>query len=148
MKQRGLVGHRVLAPVLLALLAGCSQTATIEDRPGATSAQAHADHQACHGKVTAQPHLYVPQQGTLVGSAGAGAIAGVASVIQEERAVDVCMAGLGYNKRTLTPEETKLVRAAPRGPARASVLDQIMQANDSRGGTLADIVRRLATSQD
>ncbi|WP_442582354.1 hypothetical protein ACSBOB_10575 [Mesorhizobium sp. ASY16-5R] len=103
---------------------------TIDDRVGATSAQSNSDHQRCHEMVEAQPGLYVPQQGTLAGAAGAGAIAGAASVIAEERAVDVCMQRLGYTKRTLTPQETQAVRSAPRGTAREKALDSLMKAND------------------
>jgi hypothetical protein len=114
----------------LVLLPGCSSTMTIDDRPGATSAQSNSDHQRCHEMVEAQPGLYVPPQATLAGAAGAGAIAGAAGVIAEERAVDVCMQRLGYTKRTLTPQETQAVRAAPRGPAREKALDALMKAND------------------
>jgi hypothetical protein len=119
-----------LSVVVVAVLAGCSQTATIEYRPGTTLDQSAADHDACHSKVKAQPELYVPPQTTLVGAAGAGAIAGVHSVMQEEKAVGVCMEQLGYKKRTLTPEQTKAVRAAPRGPAREEALRQILAAGE------------------
>lgn len=114
----------------LTLLAGCSNTITLEDRPGATIAQSRADHDACHEEVRRQPDIYVQPQSTLAGSAGAGAIAGVASVVQEERAVGECMAQRGYVKRTLTPDETKAVRAASGGAAREGALDEMMQAND------------------
>jgi hypothetical protein len=116
--------------LVVAFLSACSSTVTVEDRPGATNAQSDADHQTCHELVKRQPELYVPPQTGFAGAAGAGAIAGVASVVQEERAVGVCMARLGYSKRTLTVEETKAIRAAPRGAHREAILDAIMRAND------------------
>lgn len=112
------------------VVAGCSQTINIEDRPGATFAQSMADHDACHKRVEEQPNLYVPPQSTLAGAAGAGAIAGVSDVYQKENAVNVCMEGMGYRKRQFTPQEMETVNAAPQGPARGAVIDTIMRSND------------------
>lgn len=112
------------------VLAGCSSTITIEDKPGATLAQAQADHEICHDMVKREPDRYVPAQNSVGAAAAAGAVVGVMSVVQEERAVDVCMAQLGYVDRTLTPDETSAVRAVPKGPARTAVVDRIMKAND------------------
>lgn len=112
------------------LVAGCSQTMTVEYRPGSSLEQASAEHNACHTRVKAQPQIYVPGQPTLEGAAAAGVAAGVSSVIQEEQAVTVCMERLGYRKHTLTKEETKQVRSAPRGPARAAIAERILQAKN------------------
>lgn len=113
------------------LLAGCGSIGTLEDRPGATVAQARADHQSCHERVAAQPELYIPPQSTLSTAAGAGAIAGVSSVIAEEKAVDVCMQRDGYVRRTLTEAEKKSIAAAPRGAARDAAINAVLRANDA-----------------
>jgi len=113
------------------LLTGCAASGTILDRPGATVALVRADHDTCHELVKRQPEMFIPPQGSLAGAAAAGAIAGVAGVIQEEKAVDVCMAQRGYVDRTLTDEEKRRITATPRGPARDAALDAVMRANDA-----------------